>query len=165
MSKRDYYEVLGIQRTATDVEIKASFRKLAMKHHPDRNPGDTECEHKFKEVAEAHEILKDPDKRAAYDRYGHAAFEQGGGGAGGFDGGFANTFADIFDDFFGMGGRFTGRRRSTEAFQSTRARLDRLFRRDPGEFRHLSLAEVGQLKKAIQRRGRPAALGVSASRR
>jgi molecular chaperone DnaJ len=105
VSKRDYYEVLGIQRTATEVEIKASFRKLAMKHHPDRNPGDTECEHKFKEVNEAYEILKDGEKRAAYDRFGHAAFERGMGGQGaGFGADFASTFADIFDDFFGMGG-------------------------------------------------------------
>ena len=107
MSKRDYYEVLGIQRTATDVEIKASFRKLAMKHHPDRNPGDTECVHKFKELNEAYEVLKDGEKRAAYDRFGHAAFERGMGGAGGpgFGADFASTFADIFDDFFGMSGR------------------------------------------------------------
>jgi molecular chaperone DnaJ len=104
VAKRDYYETLGIARTAGDAEIKAAFRKLAMKHHPDRNPGDKDCEHKFKEVNEAHEILKDSNKRAAYDRYGHAAFEQGGGAAG-FDGGFASTFSDIFDDLFGMGGR------------------------------------------------------------
>src|ERR1700741_4730854 len=79
VAKRDYYETLGIARTASDAEVKAAFRKLAMKHHPDRNPGDKDCEHKFKEVNEAYEVLKDGDKRAAYDRYGHAAFEQGGG--------------------------------------------------------------------------------------
>ena len=105
MAKRDYYETLGIARTAGDAEIKTAFRKLAMKHHPDRNPGDKDCEHKFKELNEAYEILKDGDKRAAYDRFGHAAFEQGGGGAHGFPSDFASTFADIFDDFFGMGGR------------------------------------------------------------
>ncbi|HLH88128.1 MAG TPA: molecular chaperone DnaJ [Xanthobacteraceae bacterium] len=105
MAKRDYYETLGIARTASDAEVKAAFRKLAMKHHPDRNPGDKDCEHKFKEVNEAYEVLKDGDKRAAYDRFGHAAFEQGGGGAHGFGADFASTFADIFDDFFGMGGR------------------------------------------------------------
>ena len=105
MAKRDYYETLGIARTAGDADIKTAYRKLAMKHHPDRNPGDKECEHKFKEVTEAYEVLKDGDKRAAYDRFGHAAFEQGGGGAHGFPSDFASTFADIFDDFFGMGGR------------------------------------------------------------
>ena len=105
MAKRDYYEVLGVQRGASDTDIKAAFRKLAMKHHPDRNPGDKECEHRFKEVNEAYVVLKDGDKRAAYDRFGHAAFEQGMGGAAGFGADFASTFADIFDDFFGMGGR------------------------------------------------------------
>ena len=105
MAKRDYYEVLGVQRGASDTDIKAAFRKLAMKQHPDRNPGDKECVHHFKEVNEAYEVLKDGDKRAAYDRFGHAAFEQGMGGAAGFGADFASTFADIFDDFFGMGGR------------------------------------------------------------
>jgi molecular chaperone DnaJ len=106
VAKRVYYDTLGIARTAADAEIKTAYRKLAMKHHPDRNPGDKECEHKFKEVTEAYEVLKDGDKRAAYDRFGHAAFEQGaGGGAHGFGADFASTFADIFDDFFGMGGR------------------------------------------------------------
>src|ERR1700704_1457131 len=109
MAKRDYYEILGVQRTVTDVELKAAYRKLAMQHHPDRNPGDNECEHKFKELSEAYDVLKDGDKRAAYDRFGHAAFEQGnGGGAHGFGTDFASTFSDIFDDLFGMGGRRGG---------------------------------------------------------
>ena len=90
MSKRDYYEVLGVQRTVTEVELKTAYRKLAMKYHPDRNPGDGECEMKFKEVNEAYEVLKDGDKRAAYDRFGHAAFEQGAGGPG-FGADFAST--------------------------------------------------------------------------
>src|SRR3982750_4676296 len=77
MSKRDYYEVLGVSRTCTEVELKGAFRKLAMQHHPDRNPGDKDCEHRFKELNEAYDVLKDGDKRAAYDRFGHAAFEQG----------------------------------------------------------------------------------------
>jgi molecular chaperone DnaJ len=106
MAKRDYYEVLGVQRGVSDTELKAAFRKRAMKCHPDRNPGDKEAEHQFKELNEAYEVLKDADKRAAYDRFGHAAFEGGmGAGAAGFGADFASTFADIFDDFFGMGGR------------------------------------------------------------
>ena len=104
MAKRDYYETLGVSRGASEAEMKAAFRKLAMQHHPDRNPGDAECEHRFKEIGEAYEVLKDPQKRAAYDRFGHAAFEQGGGGPG-FGADFASAFSDIFDDLFGMGGR------------------------------------------------------------
>ncbi len=102
MTKRDYYEVLGLARSAIDEEIKASFRKLAMKWHPDRNPGDQDCEHRFKEINEAYDILKDGERRAAYDRFGHAAFEHGGTG---FGTDFASAFHDIFDDLFGMSGR------------------------------------------------------------
>ena len=111
MAKRDYYETLGIARTASEAEIKTAFRKLAMQHHPDRNPGDKDCEHKFKELNEAYDVLKDGDKRAAYDRFGHAAFEHGAGGAAhGFGADFATSFADIFEDLFGMGGRRGGPR-------------------------------------------------------
>ncbi|MAW88558.1 MAG: molecular chaperone DnaJ [Phyllobacteriaceae bacterium] len=111
MAKADFYETLGVARGADEKELKSAFRKLAMKYHPDRNPGDAEAEKKFKEIGEAYEVLKDPQKRAAYDRFGHSAFENGmggGGGAGGFGGG---GFSDIFEDIFGemMGG---GRRRS-----------------------------------------------------
>jgi molecular chaperone DnaJ len=107
MAKRDYYEVLEVSRAASDGEIKSSFRKLAMKWHPDRNPGDNDCEHKFKEINEAYDVLKDGDRRAAYDRFGHAAFENGGGGGAGFGGDFGAAFHDIFEDLFGMarGGR------------------------------------------------------------
>jgi molecular chaperone DnaJ len=111
MSKRDYYEVLGVARTCTEAELKAAFRKAAMQHHPDRNPGDKNCEVRFKECNEAYEVLKDGDKRAAYDRFGHAAFKHGGigsgmGGAGGpgFGADFGSAFSDIFEDLFGMGG-------------------------------------------------------------
>ena len=112
MAKSDYYEVLGVTRTANEAELKASFRKLAMQFHPDRNPGDNAAELKFKEINEAYQCLSDKDKRAAYDRFGHAAFEQGGGmGGGGFGAdGFASSMADIFDDLFGgMAGGGRGR--------------------------------------------------------
>uniref|UniRef100_A0A914XWC0 J domain-containing protein n=1 Tax=Panagrolaimus superbus TaxID=310955 RepID=A0A914XWC0_9BILA len=113
--KVDYYETLGVVRTADDKVIKTAYRKLAMQYHPDRNPNDAEAEAKFLELGEAYDVLKDPQKRAAYDRFGHAAFENGGGGgAGGFGGGGfgAGGFADIFEDIFGdvMGG---GRNRRT----------------------------------------------------
>src|ERR1700751_34004 len=107
MAKRCYYDVLGVQRTAGESELKSAFRKLAMKWHPDRNPGDKSSEVRFKEINEAYEVLKDGDKRAAYDRFGHAAFEQGGmgGGGPGFGAGFASSFSDIFEDLFGMAGQ------------------------------------------------------------
>lgn len=113
MSKRDYYELLEVKKDASLDEIKKSYRKLAMKFHPDRNQGDKEAERKFKEINEAYEILKDDQKRSAYDRMGHAAFEQGGGGfgGGGFDFGGGNfedlsdLFGGIFNDFAGGGGR------------------------------------------------------------
>ena len=84
MSKRDYYAVLAVEKTANEGELKSAYRKLAMKYHPDRNPTDKDCEHRFKEINEAYDVLKDGDKRAAYDRFGHAAFEHGGPGGAGF---------------------------------------------------------------------------------
>ncbi len=105
-TKTCYYETLEVERSVDEAGLKTAFRKLAMKWHPDKNPGDPSCEHKFKEISEAYEILKDGNKRAAYDRYGHAAFEEGGGGAvHGFGAGFASSFSDIFEDLFGMSGR------------------------------------------------------------
>jgi len=111
MAKRDYYEVLGLTRDADEKALKAAFRKLAMQLHPDKNPGDATAEAKFKEINEAYEVLKDPQKRGAYDRFGHAAFE-GGGGGGGSQGFGGASMADIFDDIFGefMGGRRGGGR-------------------------------------------------------
>src|ERR1700733_11597729 len=99
MSKRDYYEVLGVSRTASEEEIKKNFRRLAMKHHPDRNPNDKLSEEKFKEAREAYEVLTDNRKRSAYDQFGHAATEHSGFSGGGGMGG--NNFADIFGDIFG----------------------------------------------------------------
>jgi len=106
MSKQDYYDLLGVERGASADEIKKAYRKMAMKYHPDRNPGDAKAEQTFKEINEAYDVLKDEQKRSAYDRFGHAAFEQGGGRAGASDFGFAAGFADIFDEMFGemMGG-------------------------------------------------------------
>ncbi len=117
-AKRCYYEVLNVQRTATEADMKVSYRKLAMQWHPDRNPGDKDSEHKFKEINEAYDILKDEQKRAAYDRFGHAAFEQGtAGGAHGFGADFGSAFSDIFEGIFGMGGarqRTSGRERGAD---------------------------------------------------
>ncbi len=109
MAKRDYYEVLGVARDADEKEIKSAFRKMAKEYHPDRNQGDEKAEQKFKEVNEAYEVLKDQQKRAAYDQFGHSAFEAGGfggGGGAGFDSDFGASMSDIFDDLFGdfMGG-------------------------------------------------------------
>jgi molecular chaperone DnaJ len=108
MAKRDFYETLGVAKNASEEEIKKSYRKLAMKYHPDRNPDSKDSEEKFKEVKEAYEMLTNPDKREAYDRYGHAGVDPnmgGGGGFGGGAGGFADSFGDIFGDIFGGGNR------------------------------------------------------------
>ena len=113
MSKRDYYEILGIARTCTEVELKSAYRKLAMKYHPDRNPGDAAAEERFKEAAEAYAILADPDKRAAYDRFGHAGVSSAAGAGAGFDPSiFADfgDFSEILGNMFGFGDMF-GRRR------------------------------------------------------
>jgi len=100
---RDYYDVLGLSKSASDSDIKSSYRKLAMKYHPDKNPDDKKAEDNFREITESYEILKDSQKRAAYDQYGHAAFSQGTSG-GNQGGGFGGGFSDIFEDMFGMGG-------------------------------------------------------------
>ena len=114
MSKRDYYEVLGVDRSAGDQAIKSAYRKLALKHHPDRNPGDKAAEEKFKEAAEAYAVLADADKRARYDRFGHAGLGGAAGGAGGFDPTVFTGFEDILGglgDIFGFGDVFGGGRR------------------------------------------------------
>lgn len=117
-NKRDYYEILGVARSADDAAIKKAYRTLAKKYHPDSNPGDKEAEKKFKEASEAYSVLSDPEKRKAYDQFGHAAFESGGSGPGGGFGGFSgfggfggfdtSDMGDIFEDLFGAGGMFRG---------------------------------------------------------
>jgi molecular chaperone DnaJ len=117
MAKQDYYATLGVARDASGDDLKKAYRKLAMQFHPDRNPGDKPAEARFKEVNEAYDILKDDQKRSAYDRFGHAAFEQngaaGGAGMGGFDFSASGDLGDIFDQMFGMGGRRGGARART----------------------------------------------------
>ena len=109
MSKRDYYEVLAVGRTAGETEIKSSYRKLALKYHPDRNPGDKAAEEKFKEAAEAYSVLSDAQKRSQYDRFGHAGIgTAAGGGFGGFDPSVFADFSDILGDIFGFGDFFGG---------------------------------------------------------
>ena len=111
MAKRDYYEVLGVNKSASADQIKSAYRKLAVKHHPDKNKGDKGAEEKFKEASEAYHVLSNSERKQNYDNFGHAAFENGGGGRGGFGNfDFSNHFSDIFEDFFGEG--FGGSRRS-----------------------------------------------------
>lgn len=132
MSKRDYYEILGVSKSASGDEIKKSYRKLAMKYHPDRNPGDKEAEKKFKEAAEAYEILKDDQKKAAYDQYGHSAFDQSSGfssqGAGFSDfGDIFSNFSDIFGDFGGGGRRRSASTSGSDVRYNTEITLQEAF--------------------------------------
>jgi len=116
MAKRDYYDVLGVNKSASPDELKSAYRKLAVKYHPDKNPGDKTAEDKFKEASEAYGVLSDKSKKENYDSFGHAAFENGGGGQGGFGGFSGADFSDIFEDFFGdfgSGGRRSSRSRSS----------------------------------------------------
>ena len=128
MSKRDCYETLGVSKDVSDSDLKKAYRRLAMKCHPDRNPGDSEAEEKFKELSEAYEILADAEKRAAYDRYGHDAFEGGMGGPGGgfhsSGASFSDIFGDVFGDIFGGAGPGGGGRSSVQRGSDLRYTLD-----------------------------------------
>ncbi len=128
MAKRDYYEILGVAKNASEEEIKKSYRKLAMKYHPDRNPDSKESEDKFKEAKEAYEMLTNPEKREAYDRYGHAGVDPNMGGGGGFGGagagGFADAFGDIFGDIFGGGARGGGGRGGPQVYRGADLRYN-----------------------------------------
>ena len=127
MSRRDYYEILGVPRDASDQQIKSAYRKLALKYHPDRNPGDKAAEEQFKEAAEAYAILADAEKRQLYDRFGHAGVSGAGGGAGGFDPTIFADFSDIFaglGDVFGFGDIFGGRRRRSGPQRGADLRYD-----------------------------------------
>ena len=124
MAKRDYYDVLGVSKNSSPEQIKAAYRKLAVKHHPDKNPDDKASEEKFKEASEAYHILSDKERKQNYDNFGHAAFENGGGGRGGFGNfDFSSNFSDIFEDFFSEG--FGGGRRSRKSnFRGSDLRYD-----------------------------------------
>jgi len=138
MAKQDYYETLGVSRDAEADAIKKAYRKLAMQFHPDRNPGDSMAEHRFKEVNEAYDVLKDPQKRAAYDRFGHAAFDGSGGArGGGFDFNFGAGFADIFDEMFGdfMGARGGGAARGADLRYNMEISLEEAFHGKTAEIR------------------------------
>ena len=152
MAKQDYYDVLGVNRDASDEEIKKAYRRLAMKHHPDRNPDDAAAEAKFKEASEAYEILSDAERRNAYDRFGHAGVDPSAGGMGGagFNGSFSDIFSDVFGDLFGGGrSRRSGPRRGRDRAGAARGLLDRALR--PGAARGRA-ARVGHRGGAAERR-------------
>ena len=160
MSKRDYYEVLGVNRDASEEEIKKSYRKLAMKYHPDRNPDNAKAEAQFKEAKEAYEMLSDADKRAAYDRYGHAGVDPsqgagpGGPGFGGMGGGFADAFGDIFGDLFGGGrGRQGGVYRGADLRYNLEISLEEAARGTETQIRIPTMETCGTCKGSGARPG------------
>ena len=159
MAKRDYYKVLDVPKTATEAEIKKAYRRLAMKYHPDRNPGDQEAEENFKEAKEACEVLTDAHKRAAYDQYGHAGVEAAARGAAGARGGFgADTFSDIFGDVFGdiFGGVRRGR---SQVFRGADLRYELELELPQAVFGHQAEIDVVRLGECEVCRGSGAAKG------
>ncbi len=163
MSKRDYYKVLDVPKTATEAEIKKAYRRLAMKYHPDRNPNDKDAEERFKEAKEACEVLTDAQKRAAYDQYGHAGVEAAGrGGRSGFAGGdaFSDIFGDVFGDIFGAARRGDAR---TQQFRGADLRLELELDLDQAVFGYTAEVEVPKLAECETCHGTGAAKGSTAS--
>jgi len=158
MSKRDYYKILDVPRSATEAEIKKSFRRLAMRYHPDRNPSDTEAEEKFKEAKEACEVLSDPQKRQIYDQHGHAGLEAAArGGGGGFGDAFGDIFGDVFGDIFG-GGRRGGR---SQVFRGADLRYELELDLDQAVFGYSAEIQVPRLSECEVCSGTGAAKGSS----
>jgi molecular chaperone DnaJ len=157
MAKRDYYEVLGVERSADEKEIKKAYRRVAMKYHPDRNPDDPQADEKFKEASEAYEVLTDGEKREAYDRFGHAAVDgqMGGGPGGGFAGGsFSDIFGDVFGDIFGGGGRSRGGpQRGSDLRYTLEVSLEDAVRGTTAEIRVPTLAHCGTCNGTGARKG------------
>ncbi|MGK5092501.1 molecular chaperone DnaJ [Deltaproteobacteria bacterium TL4] len=143
MAKRDYYEVLGVSRSASTDELKKAYRKIALKHHPDRNPGDSTAEDKFKEATEAYEVLSNQEKRARYDRFGHAA--DGLGGDAGAAGGFGDIFGDIFSEFFG-GGQSRGRRSGSRGERGSDLQYNMEISFEEAAFGHSTEIDVPRLE-------------------
>ncbi len=161
--KRDYYEVLGVTRTATEVEIKSAYRKLAMTYHPDRNPNNPDAEEKFKELTEAYAILADSEKRSLYDRFGHAGVSSSGAGAAGFDPTIFQDFGDIFGEFFGFGDLFGGAgRRRSRAQRGADLREDLTLEFDEAVFGTEKQVKVRRHETCDSCRGSGAAPGKSA---
>jgi molecular chaperone DnaJ len=154
MAKRDYYEVLGVERSADEKDIKKAYRRVAMKYHPDRNPDDPQADEKFKEATEAYDVLTDKEKRAAYDRFGHAGVEGQMGGAGGFSGGsFSDIFGDVFGDIFGGARSRGGPQRGADLRYTLDISLEQAVRGTTTEIRVPTLVSCGTCNGSGARKG------------
>lgn len=164
MAKRDYYEVLSVERTASDKDIKSAYRKLALKYHPDRNPGDAEAEERFKEAAEAFAVLADQEKRPLYDRYGHAGVSGPGGGSPAFDPSVFSDFGDLFGgigDIFGLGDMFGGGRRRGGPRRGSDLRYDLEVSFEQAAFGHETTLQIPREETCETCKGSGAAAGTS----